>query len=155
MNKLLDDKAIFQEDIINYTLDDFSILYEIFNFSFPKIVKYWAYCTSIYYKKEDFAIEIALDFRELIFDVLLVKPEEGLNITSYYSPNGEIVRKHLLTVISEKHWPVDKRVLHELQQKSGNINIGSSYIKERIHQYRVILLSLIDIIQEQKSDIFC
>lgn len=144
---------IFREDIKKHALDEFSFLTEVYKFSNPKIVES-VWLTDFYYLNDFLAIDIGLEFRDFYFYILLFKLQQGTLSTNSIIEEREGRCKNLFTLISEKKWFIDEKLLKNITSKRKSINIDTPFLLDKLHQNKLILESLIDVILEQKSTIF-
>ena len=142
---------IYRDDIKNFALNEFSFLTKGYSFSQPKIIES-VWLTDLYYLNDFLAINICLEFRDFYFSILLFKLQQGVLSTNSYIEEREGRCKNLITLISEKKWSIDEKLLIFPRRKRNNID--TQFLYNRLHQNKLILESVIDIILEQQSTIF-
>jgi hypothetical protein len=78
---------ISQDDITNFSITEYSFLCDIYKFKGPRIKKE-SWSTQIGYLRGEIAIEIRLDFRDLVVDLFVVRLENGRLPKGYYISAG-------------------------------------------------------------------
>ena len=139
-------------EIENLVLSQFSGLVA-HGFSEP-LVKREDWFTVIDWLGDRIAIEVELDWRNFDVFVLIVRLENGKLPGGYYMKDGRLLRIHLEEVIRKKlsEECQDKEKLFRKRRKQEKPNKGSvDSLKDRITVYKVVLMSCIDQIVEEKS----
>ena len=149
--KLRNNTLINRDDIRNFALNEFSFLTKGYSFSQPRIIES-VWLTDLYYLNDFLVIDICLEFRDFYFSILLLKLQQGVLSTNSIIEEREGRCKDLITLISEKAWPIDEKLLIFPKRKWNNIDM--QFLYNKLHQDKLILESVIDIILEQQSTIF-
>lgn len=144
-----------QQEIEHFIVQEFAVLQSKYGFQ-PPTFKRQGWITSIDLANDGIAIEVEVDWREFDVFLLVVRLEAGQLPRGYYVSNGKRCRIHLLTLIEERHWPVDQGLISRVRRQVGADTRERRVedLMNRIVDYRAILLSCLDKILAEKEGIF-
>jgi hypothetical protein len=128
---------------------------ESYGFTAP-IVSRNQWGTTIDWFHDGIALEVKLNWRDFDIYVLLVRLENGNLPAGNYVSNGQRCRFYLQRVIKERGWSVDQAALKRISPGAGydSPDYSTAMIKEKLENYRKVLMSCIEQIVAEKDLIF-
>lgn len=129
----------------------FLFLTKKWGFSEPKI-KHDRWTSTFSYLLEDIGIEIEIDWRDLDVYLLVVRLKNNALPEGYYISEGTICRVHLVNLIRELKWNVDKKLI-SLYKRTSKIK-NPDELASKIELFSTLLKEVIKLLLENREAIF-
>lgn len=143
-----------KQELENLVLEKLSDI-EKFGFAKP-IVNRQKWSTVIDWLHDKIALEVELDWRDFDLFLLIVNLDNGNLPKGYYVSDGKVCRLHLQEAIKQHGWSVDQNALVRISPE-GNYSQqdhNAVEIKERLENYRRVLMSCIHQLVIESASIF-